>query len=216
MKRKLLLLIVALVVGLLPGAVGWDVPTAQAAVDAGRTGTTSLTAGIEFRVRQEDGGYVVSMRPNADPAGDGKVLTSQVTVLVPHATGGDRFEVSNLTSLVDRVYWNQPSRVDAPVEAPGIDYVSFEFDYFFSDFGAITWQAGQEVDVFRFENSGSFQGAVSLMADCDQFNTPNSMNTNPANQIAVRGYDIDNAYLGNYGDGSASVCAGQIFLPMVR
>ena len=216
MKRKLLLLIVALVAGLLPGAVGWDVPTAQAAVDAGRTGTTSLAAGIEFRVRQEDGAYVVSMRPNADPAGDGKVLTSQVTVLVPHATGGDRFEVSNLTSLVDRVYWNQPSRADAPVEAPDFDYVSFEFDYFFSDFGAITWQAGQEVDVFRFENSGPFQGAITLMQDCDQFNTPNSMNTNPANQIAVRGYDIDNAYLGNFGDGSQSVCAGQIFLPMVR
>ena len=54
------------------------------------------------------------------------------------------------------------------------------------------------------------------MQDCDRFITPNSMNTNPGNQIAVRGYDIDNAYLGNFGDGSQSVCAAQIFLPMVR
>lgn len=220
MKQKLTIITLCLLLWGLPSA-------AQAALWAGTDSTvlrsTELSnvrraaqSGIEFKVAREGDGWTVLMRPNATPAGAGRTLTAQVTVRVPHGEGVDRFAVSNLQSLVAGVFWTQPSRADAPSETPDSDYISFEFDYFLSDFDAIDWQAGQAVKLFTFQNSGSYQGELGLMENCDAFSYPNSLNTNPGNQIAVQGLDINNAYIGNYDVAVGSACAADVYLPLIN
>lgn len=206
-KRKILALLLGLVFWLQTSPVSHAAPRRQS-IGSGRPG-------IEFKVARESTGYTVFMRPNSAPSGPGQTLTAQITVRVPHGTEGDRFTIGDLTSLVEGVAWLQRSRSDAPPEAPGFDYISFEFDYFLSNFGAIAWQAGQEVKLFTFTNSGSYQGDIALMENCDAFRTPNSQNTNPGNQIAVTGLDSNNAYLGNYDVTVATACTTDLYLPVV-
>lgn len=170
--------------------------------------------GIEFKVAATDSGYAVFARPNATPSSGGQTLTAQVTVRVPHGAGADRVEVSNVQSAVDGVFWQQRSRTDAPTEDPNGDYISFEYDYMLSNLSAIQWQSGQEVTLFTFETSGG-QGELGLMENCSTFMAPNSANTNPGNQIAVKGLDINNAYIGNYDVTTASACAAGVYLPLI-
>ena len=175
--------------------------------------------GIEFKVAATGGGYAVYGRSNATPSdssngGGGQTLTAQITVRVPHGEGANRVEVSNLQSAVDGVFWWQRSRADAPAEDPSGDYISFEYDYMLSNLSAIQWQAGQEVKLFTFENSGA-AGQISLMENCSTFMAPNSASTNPGNQIAVKGLDINNAYIGNYDVTAASSCAADVYLPLI-
>src|SRR5205823_2480127 len=145
-----------------------------------------------------DGLYVVYMRPNTTPAHGGYTYSAQVTIKVPHGEGETRFVVTNLQSAVADTVWAQRSRIDAPAEAPGADYISFELDPQLSALNAIAWQAGEEVKVFTFENSGSYHGPLALLDGCDPFLASNSAGTNPGNQIAILGLGGDNAYIGNY------------------
>src|SRR5205085_782203 len=112
------------------------------------------------------------------------------------------FTPTNLVATIPGTSWQIGARVDAPTEAPTADYLSFSLSLPTGNHGAFNWQAGQEVLVFSFQNSGSCAGPVSLMADNDPFNTlPNSANTSPGNQIDVIGLGSDpgNDYLDIYG-----------------
>ncbi|MEZ4706745.1 MAG: hypothetical protein R3A44_06050 [Caldilineaceae bacterium] len=176
--------------------------------------------GIEFKVAAAGSGYAVYARPNATPSdtsngGGGQTLTAQVTVRVAHAEGADRVEVSNVQSAVEGVFWQQRSRTDAPAEDPDADYISFEYDYMISNLSAIQWATGQEVQLFTFETSSS-AGDLSLMENCNSFMAPNSANTNPGNQIAVKGLNINNAYIGNYDVTTASACSTDVYLPLIN
>jgi len=178
--------------------------------------------------------YAVYMRPNATPAGESYTLSAQVTIKAPHGEGADRFVVTNLQSAVADAIWVQSARVDAPPEDPQADYISFTFDPLVMDaaaFGALrrgnldfattandlrayTWRAGEAVKLFTFANGGTERGSVTLLENDDPFLAPNSAGTNPGNQIAILGLDVDNAYVGNYT--AASEQAPGIFLPLIN
>jgi hypothetical protein len=161
--------------------------------------------GIEFAVFYRRGLYEVYMRPNADPKAPNLTLTAQVTLKVPHATGLNRFTVSNLVSAVPGTLWNPNSRIDSPVEDPNADYISFVVSFSGGDHGIYEWSAGKEVKVFSFRNTGDCRGVVRLIDNnTDPFNKlPNSVGTNPGNQIDVLGIDRNNAYIRNYGEATA-------------
>ncbi|MCB0158827.1 MAG: hypothetical protein KDD83_11905 [Caldilineaceae bacterium] len=163
--------------------------------------------GIQFGLRYDGPRYVVSMRPTVTPDAPNRSLSIQVTVRVPHGTGGARFQPTNIRSLVNGTNWAPLSRVDAPTENPQFDYISFEVSYTRGDRTVFNWRGGVEVDVFSFENRGVCAGAITLMADADLFaQLPNSAGTNPGNYIAVLGLnaDDDNDYRGFRGSGVAN------------
>lgn len=182
-------------------------------------------AGIEFKVAYENGAYAVYMRPNVTPEGLNLTLTSQVTVKVPHGVDADRFTVSDLQNAVAGAEWAQSSRVDAPSEDGGADYISFTVNFTDGNHRLYQWAEGQEIKLFTFVNGGACLGAVSLMDNADTFaRSGNSANTNPGNQIDVLGIDRNNAYIGNYGD--AANCSNQtprdettaakVFMPLIQ
>lgn len=179
-----------------------------------RAESAPQSAGIEFKAAASGNVYTVLARPNATPSSGGQTLTAQITVRAPHGEGANRVEVSDLQSLVDGVFWYQRSRTDTPQEDPEGDYISFEYDYMLSDLGAIHWQAGQEVALFSFTVSGG-AGQLGLMENCSGFMAPNSANTNPGNQIAVKGLDINNAYIGNYDVTVETKCSLDLYLPVI-
>lgn len=171
--------------------------------------------GVQFKLTREGDRYVVYMRPSVTPEQPGLTMTAQVTIRVPHGVDGDRFSVTDLQSTVASAVWGQSSRIDAPAEAPDADYISFEFDFESSALNAYSWQAGQAVAVFSFANSGSYQGALNLMSNCDAF-LYNNIGVNAGNQIAILGLNNDNAYLGAYDSATATPCtAHSSYLPMV-
>ena len=161
--------------------------------------------GIEFGIFYRRGTYEVYMRPNANPKAPNLTLTAQVTLKVPHAKGVNRFTVSNLVSAVPGTQWSLTSRIDAPVEDPSSDYLSFVVTFSGGDHGVYEWSAGQEVKVFTFRNSGDCRGVIRLLKnETDPFNRlPNSVGTNPGNQIDILGIERNNAYIRNYGEAAA-------------
>ncbi|MEZ4706751.1 MAG: Ig-like domain-containing protein [Caldilineaceae bacterium] len=187
------------------------------------------TDGIEFSITYDSntGVYDVYMRPNVTPASPNETTTSQVTIKVPHATGGDRFVPQPSPLIVPGLYlgektgpsWALGSRVDAPtddaVQTQPYDYISFDLTIG-ANAGAFAWAAGTEVRVFSFANTGTCQGAVTLVENSDPFVPPpaNSVGTNPGNQIAVRGIGTttDNDYIGTYG-GPANCGAADSIAP---
>ncbi|MEM7131242.1 MAG: hypothetical protein AAF702_33305 [Chloroflexota bacterium] len=200
-----------------------DAAQARFLADAAAAPSRQTTGGIEFKVVYESGSYVVYMRPTVDPEGAGYIYTAQVTVKVPHGADSERVEVTNVQSQVSGLIWAQLSRVDAPTEDPSSDYISFELNPTLSQLDAVQWQAGQAVKMFSFNDANGAGDVIGLVADCDNFMAPNSAGTNPGNQIAVQGINIDNAYIGNYDVvNDRSVCnpdddtdEGNIFLPLV-
>ncbi|MEM7131241.1 MAG: hypothetical protein AAF702_33300, partial [Chloroflexota bacterium] len=177
--------------------------------------------GIEFKVSYDDGTgiYSVYMRSNNTPI-DKSTLTSQVTIKVPHATGGDQFvpRPEPFIAFVPTLYtgptvgpsWSVGSRADGPTEDTDADYISWDLAMG-ADLTLYDWQAGQEILVFQFTNLGTCQGAVEIMLDSDPFaSQPNSVGTNPGNQISARGMNgtTDNDFIGAYDTGSADCTGG--------
>jgi hypothetical protein len=171
--------------------------------------------GVQFKLAREGNRYVVYMRPTVTPEQPGLTMTAQVTIRVPHGVDADRFRVADLQSAAPGAVWGQTSRIDAPAEAPDADFISFEFDFESSNLAAYTWQAGQALAAFSFANSGSYQGPLNLMSNCDAF-LYNQIGVNAGNQIAILGLNNDNAYLGAYENAIDAPCtAYNSFLPVV-
>ena len=164
---------------------------------------------LDYTIRWStvDERYHVYMKPAETPGVD-RSMTGQVTIVVPHASGAEKFQVDGLSSTVDGVTWNQNSRTNAPAENTNADYLSFTFTSTRAD--AFDWQAGQELEVFNFTNSKACFNAVSLLNnETDPFIIPvnngndNSAGTNPGNQFSNLGWTEfvgDNNYRANYGD----------------
>lgn len=200
--------------------------------------------GIAFTIRHEEGRYIVAMRPNVTPPGEPRTLSAQVTFKVPHREGAERFVVADLQSAVADAIWVEAGRVDAPVEDPAADYLTFAFDANVIDsaavaaivnaaasseaprevplannLGAYHWRAGEEIQLFSFTNGAVGNGvdegeSVTLLEHDDPFLAPNSLGTNPLNQITILGLDAENAYIGNYSEASSRFT--DIFLPFIR
>lgn len=130
-----------------------------------------------------------------------KISTAQVTLVVPHGTGTNQFTVSNLQGKTvgsNQMNWGV-SRVDAPNENKSADYISFGYNGSGSPL-LFNIVAGEEIELLNFKNSGNCIGSVALITNTDPFSPPNSVNTNPGNQITVLGYGTGNAYQNNYGN----------------
>ena len=160
--------------------------------------------GVAFRIAYEQGRYALYMRSSATPEAPALTLTAQVTIRVPHAVGDEQFQIAGLTPIVPGTTWAIIARVNAPQEDPASDYISFGLEFPTGDHKVLTWVAEEEVRVFTFENAAPCFGAVALLENDDAFMAPNSVHTNPGNQIDILGLGGGNAYTSSYG-GSA-VC----------
>jgi hypothetical protein len=163
--------------------------------------TSPSFAGVQFRISHEASSneYVVYMTPDSVPSPD-MALSSQVTLKVPHSIGTTRFSVDTLTSAVTGINWVNHSRVDAPLENPKADYLSFGLLYSGAKPPAFGWQAGKEKRIFSFKSAVGCVAGVALINNSDPFNQlPNSVNTNPGNEFTNVGWLGGNGYTGNYG-----------------
>ncbi|GGD82244.1 hypothetical protein GCM10011514_52830 [Emticicia aquatilis] len=132
-----------------------------------------------------------------------KISTAQMTIVVPHGTGNDYFQPTNIKGKLagtNQMSWGA-TRVDKPNENQLSDYISFGFSGSGSQvlFDII---ANQEIELLNFQNAGSCVGTVNLISNTDPFLAPNSQNTNPGNQMTILGYGTSNAYSSNYGGGA--------------
>ncbi len=131
-----------------------------------------------------------------------KISTAQVTLLVPHGVGANQFNPINVIGKIvgsNQMSWGL-SRADAPPVNPLVDYISFGYS---GSGSAVLFNmvAGEEIELFNFQNAGNCLGTVSLITDTDVFLPPNSENSNPGNQMTILGFGQNNAYVGNYGGG---------------
>ncbi|WGZ93833.1 MAG: IPTL-CTERM sorting domain-containing protein [Candidatus Thiothrix putei] len=178
---------------------------------AAHTAFAGVDGGVEYRVAWDsvDSRYRVYVRPTSTPDKD-LSMTAQVTLRVPHATGDQKFTVSDIKTKAG-TNWSLSSEVYGPAEDKAIDYLSFNFTPI--DVRAFAFKSGVEQEAFSFKNTGPCLGSVALMNNStDPFNQPpdapnNSAGTNPGNQFANAGWGVtdDNDYLGNYG--TAANCA---------
>ncbi|EIJ34140.1 hypothetical protein [Thiothrix nivea] len=158
--------------------------------------------GLEYKLALAEDGqtYQLWMKPASTPKPDFS-LTGQVTIKAPHTSN---FSVTKLASGIEDVSWVEASRVDAPAEDTGHDYISFSFIGVQGNSARnYEWQQDQEKLVFSFENKNGCQEGVALMANDDPFNIEtNSANTNPGNQFTNLGWGAvsENNYTGNYGE----------------
>lgn len=126
--------------------------------------------------------------------------TGQITIKVPN---GD-FEVYDIKNLQNDVEWTDNARFNAPEEAPEFDYISFGLTSLGTK--GLKYEAGIEIPLFTFKNSGNCQGEVALLNnESDPFLPPNSRHANIGNQLTVLGAG-GNAYLGNADENTAN-CA---------
>lgn len=175
-------------------------------------GVSNAMADVQFRIAYEadSSEYVVYMKPDAVPTPD-MALSAQVTLAVPHGVGAERFDAKNILSAVNGLVWVNHSRVNAPVENPQADYLSFGFYYTQGTAPAFGWQAGEEMRIFSFMSPTACSNQVALLENADPFNQlPNSVNTNPGNDFMNVGWL--QGYTGNYG--AAIQCAGQVDNPV--
>ena len=175
-------------------------------------GVSNAMADVQFRIAYEadSSEYVVYMKPDAVPTPD-MALSAQVTLAVPHGVGAERFDAKNILSAVNGLVWVNHSRVNAPVENPQADYLSFGFYYTQGTAPAFGWQAGEEMRIFSFMSPTACSNKVALLENADPFNQlPNSVNTNPGNDFMNVGWL--QGYTGNYG--AAIQCAGQVDNPV--
>ncbi len=176
------------------------------------SGAWAASEVLDYSIRWStvDDRYHVYMRPTETPSPD-KSTTGQITILVPtnDAEENQPFNVNGLMNHVDGVTWTEDSPIRAPLENPAYDYFSFYFSSA-THADAFGWQAGQEVEVFSFVNSGSCLGPVTVLNnDTDPFVVPvnnggeNSEGTNPGNQFTNAGWSPvvgdTNNYRTNYG-----------------
>lgn len=157
---------------------------------------------FELELLSDNMTYQVSMTPDATYVfPDNLTSSGQVTIRAPHGTGDFRFETVDLTMSIDDTQWVQNTRVDAPMEAPNWDYVSFGM---LSITESYEYQTGVQIPMFTFKNGGmACVDSIELVVNEDPFFPPNSQNANIGNSLTVLGGGLMNAYTSNIGTGRA-------------
>lgn len=126
------------------------------------------------------------------------IVTSQITLVVPHGVGNDYFVPENIQSPYPNMKWRFTNRVDAPVENPDKDYLFFAFTNNQTPIVRFDIIAGQEYLLFSFKRKGNCIGKVALVEEQnDAFWTPNSQNVNVGSSISIVGAG-GNALIGNF------------------
>ncbi len=145
----------------------------------------------------------VSMIPEVTYAFPQNVTASgQITIKVPHGFGNYSFEVVNLNSLTPGADWAFNNRVDAPVEAPAWDYLSFGLVS--NGTSAYNYQAGVELPMFSFQNgAAACADSIRLFDNInDPLISPNSLGINLENTVVVLGGGLVNSVSENVGTAS--------------
>ncbi|MEM1122736.1 MAG: T9SS type A sorting domain-containing protein [Bacteroidota bacterium] len=150
-----------------------------------------LFAQINFSVEPQADGktYVVKLKPQQsyDPRMS-ITNTAQVSFVVP--TGG--FEVGEILNF--KGTWENSNNVVAPANNPKKDYIVFNLVGHISD---LTYEEGQEVALFSFENTGKKMEGLRFVGKNDvKIIKANQINI--GNQISVLGAGFKNAYSGTY------------------
>lgn len=122
-------------------------------------------------------GVFATPDPGVEPSDFLIIGSGQVTLVAPQGA-----QFANLRCYSGT--WEQNSYVPTPIENPNKDYISF---------GMVTadppmmFRAGEETLLFTFSNkSADCPDELYLMSNDDPFNKmPNSMNSNPGNDISV-------------------------------
>lgn len=142
--------------------------------------------------------YTVYMRSGTAYSGRMALMsTSQVTITVPHGTGPNRFEVTDLTSPIANMHWGQQDRVDAPEENPAADYLFFSFINNRNPLVQFDIKKNEDIVLFRFKRKGECIGKAELLDNQqDLFRTPNSKGINVGNSVSLLA-TAGNAYQGN-------------------
>lgn len=154
----------------------------------------AVTCAIQYEITKTGNTYQIDMIPNVTYVGAGNTTASQqVTLKVP--TG---LAYANLVSLTSGANYVQGSRVNAPTQAPGYDYIMFNLS---SGTQAITYTSGQRVPLFKFDVSGSCTGDLSFMTNSDPF--MNNTSYNAKQQITIAGYGVPDAPICFVGTGTA-------------
>ncbi len=143
-----------------------------------------------------DGNYIVSLISDTTWNFPFNIVgTAQVTIKVP--TGG--FLVGDLTELISGVSFAKTARDNSPTEDATADYLSFGLRS--QGTSRITFQKGEKVGLFSFQNIGTCpDGTLSLMDNLtDPFSPPNSKQTNPGQQMTVSGFGAADVPIGILG-----------------
>ncbi|MBU0656959.1 MAG: cadherin [Gammaproteobacteria bacterium] len=160
------------------------------------------SAAVKFRIGFDSASnqYSLYMTPDSVPAPD-MTLSAQATLVVPHGENEQSFTISNITSHISNVEWANHSRVDAPEENTSADYISLGYFFTGSNVPKFGWEANQEKKILSFTSSTGCVSGVKLIDNNDPFSQlPNSAGTNPGNDFMNIGWQMSNAYVGNYGE----------------
>ena len=152
----------------------------------------ALSAQVYLRVELQSDSitYIVKLRPEVSYSAPLNTTNNgQITLVVP--SGG--VEIGNVTNI--KGLWSEGNIIRSPEENPTMDYLMFTLQSGTTD---IPYVAGQEVDLFSFQNTGTYTGDVQFLAAEDPFFPPNSQSVNIGNQISVLGAGFTNAYSGTY------------------
>lgn len=179
--------------------------TATVAFSALALFSMEASAAVQYRIDFDAASnrYAVYMTPDSTPSPD-LLLSAQVTLVVPHSST-NAFSVDNISSHINGVHWMNHSRVDAPSENAQADYVSLGYYFNGSNVPSFGWVAGQEKKILSFASNQGCIAGVKLIDSQDAFSQlPNSAGTNPGNDFLNLGWQMSNAYNGNYG--GAVIC----------
>jgi len=156
--------------------------------------------------------YRVYMTSTASLTGNSaRIATAQVTIRVPHATGVNRFTFNNVQGRVvgaDQMLWSSGlGRADAPMSTSSVGNPAVALPYDYISFGFVSASspvlfnipANTELELFSSQRNSPCTGIVTLFENAtDPFRTPNSVGTNPGNQMTLQAYGQVNTYFSNY------------------
>ncbi len=142
--------------------------------------------------------YKVSMVSSQSFMGNSAFIgSSQITLVVPHGSGDNYFQVSSPISPIPNMRWTFSGRADAPPENPDYDYLFFSFINNTLPFVRFDIIANQEVGLFTFKRISQCAGRVYVFNNqTDPFRFPNSMGINTGNSFSLSGAG-SGAYSGN-------------------
>ncbi len=163
---------------------------------AGCPNAAANTCAIQYELVRTGTTYQVNMIPNVSySSANNLTSTQQVTLKVP--TG---LAYTNLASLTSGATFIQGSRINAPPQATGNDYIIFNLSNLGTN--AFTYSAGQSIPLFKFDVPGTCAGSLALMPNNDPF-TSNSL-YNSKQQISILGYGQPDAPICFVGTGVAA------------
>ncbi len=154
------------------------------------TANSQIELKLQLMPDGDSWGIYARPHPSINPSATTITASGQVTVVMPA-----NFQWINLIPVKGN--WVSNAAVTSPPENPGAKYVSFGL---VDDDPHIDYIVGQETLLFTFEKLSACPEFLYLI-DCgtpneqDEFCFPNSLNTNPGNDMSVFDFDSGNASL---------------------